>query len=259
LKFQRHFLIQYSPAGNGDLLDIVVHRNSRLSNVIVSDIPDSDHLAIVFHILDHVRTTKISETTGKFTNWERYQNLASDLISPRIEIKSGVKADKAARDFTASVASAYRLSTSRLTVSDLNNDLPGLDRLLSYKRRLRKLLLETGDPECKTVLNWVSKSIRRLTRKKALERWETRLANTEETPQAIWPIAKSLINRDGPRALTAIHGALGLKYHPVDKANAIADCLENQFTPHDLCDENHERRVKARGQALFGADDDPSE
>jgi hypothetical protein len=29
----------YSPAGNGDMLDIVVHRNVRVSDVIVSDIP----------------------------------------------------------------------------------------------------------------------------------------------------------------------------------------------------------------------------
>jgi hypothetical protein len=39
----------YSPVGNGDVLDIVVHRNIRLSNVIVSDILDSDHLPIIFH------------------------------------------------------------------------------------------------------------------------------------------------------------------------------------------------------------------
>jgi hypothetical protein len=58
--------------------------------------------------------------------------------------------------------------------------------------------------------------------------------NTELTPPAIWPVAKSLTNRDGSRAATAIHGLLGLNYHPVDKANAIADCLENQFTPHKL-------------------------
>jgi hypothetical protein len=44
----------------------------------------------------------------------------------------------------------------------------------------------------------------------------------------------------------------------MDKANEIADCLENQFTPHDLCDENHERRVEARVQALLeAADNDP--
>jgi hypothetical protein len=30
----------YSPAGNGDVLDIVVNRNIRLSNFIVSDILD---------------------------------------------------------------------------------------------------------------------------------------------------------------------------------------------------------------------------
>jgi hypothetical protein len=95
-----------------------------------------------------------------------------------------------------------------------------------------------------------------LTRRKALERWETRISNTEVTPQAIWPIAKSLLKRDGPRAPTAIHGASGLKFHPFKKANAIADCLEIQVTPHDLCDENHERRVEARVDALLKAVDD---
>jgi hypothetical protein len=39
-----------------------------------------------------------------------------------------------------------------------------------------------------------------MTRKKALERWETKVSNAEVKPQAIWPIAKSLLKRDGPRA-----------------------------------------------------------
>jgi hypothetical protein len=98
-----------------------------------------------------------------------------------------------------------------------------------------------------------------MTRKMALERWETKLANTELTP-ATWPIAKSLTNRDGPRAPTAIQGILGLTYHPADKTNAIADCLEDQFTPHDLCEENHERQVEARVHTLLEAvDSDPPE
>jgi hypothetical protein len=79
-----------------------------------------------------------------------------------------------------------------------------------------------------------------MTRKKALEQWETKISNTEVTPQAIWPIAKSLLKRDGPRAKTAIPDTSGLKFHSSAKANAIADCLENQFTHHDLCDKNQE-------------------
>jgi hypothetical protein len=62
-----------------------------------------------------------------------------------------------------------------------------------------------------------------MTRRKALERWETKISNTEVTPQATWPIAKFLLKRDGPRAPTAIHGASGLKFHTTGKANAIAD------------------------------------
>jgi hypothetical protein len=198
----------------------------------------------------------IYRNLSKNSDWERFQSLASELISPRIEINSGVEADKAARNFTASIASAYRLSTSKVTLSDINNDIPGLVCLLKHKRRLKKLWQETRDPACKAEVNRVAKEIRRLTRRKALDRWETRISNTEVTPQAIWPIAKSLLKRDGPRAPTTIHDASGLKFHPFEKANAIADCLEIQFTPHDLCDKNHEWREEARVDALLEAADD---
>jgi hypothetical protein len=60
------------------------------------------------------------------------------------------------------------------------------------------------------------------------------IKNCEVTPQAIWHIAKSVMNRDGPRAPTAFHGSSELKILPTDKANATANCLENAFTPHDL-------------------------
>jgi hypothetical protein len=89
--------------------------------------------------------------------------------------------------------------------------------------------------------------------KKALERWGEKTGNCEVTPQSIWTIAKFLLKRDGPRAPTVIHGRSGIKFLPLEKANAIAECSENQFTPHDLCDENYERRVEARVQALLEA------
>jgi hypothetical protein len=56
-------------------------------------------------------------------------------------------------------------------------------------------------------------------------------------------------------ALTVIHGPLGPTFQLADKTNAIADCLEKQFTPNKLCDENHERQVEARVEALLEAED----
>jgi hypothetical protein len=48
---------------------------------------------------------------------------------------------------------------------------------------------------------------------------------------------------------------LDLKFLLSEKANAITDCLENQFTHPDLCDENHEWWVEAGVQALLEAVD----
>jgi hypothetical protein len=159
----------YFSVGNGDVLDVVVHKNIRISNVTVSDILDSDHPPIIFHILDHVTTQNVSAPLEKFTEWERFQSLALNLVSPRIEINPGVEAEGAASAITASIASAYRLSNNRITLTELNSYLPGLDRLLKYKKRMRKLLQGTRDPGCKTVVKWVSKAIRRMIRKKTLE------------------------------------------------------------------------------------------
>jgi hypothetical protein len=38
----------------------------RVSDVIVSDILDSDHLPIIFHIQDHVKIRNLSEPIEKF-------------------------------------------------------------------------------------------------------------------------------------------------------------------------------------------------
>jgi hypothetical protein len=100
-------------------------------------------------------------------------------------------------------------------------------------------------------VNWVTKTTRRIARKKALERWESKIENCEVTPQAIWPIAKSLTKRGEAKATITIHGPLGLVFYPNEEANVIANYLENLFTPHKLCDTDHERQVEARVQALL--------
>jgi hypothetical protein len=104
----------------------------------------------VFHLQDHIRTGNLSDLVGKFTDWERFQGLAPELISPGIN--SGEEADKAACDFTASIALAYRLSTGRIKLSDLNKDLLGLESA-KHNRRLRKLWQVTWDQACKTGVN----------------------------------------------------------------------------------------------------------
>jgi hypothetical protein len=137
------------------VLDIVVHKNVRLSEVNVSNILDSDYLPITFHLPDHIRTRILSDPDN--SDWKRFQNLFSELISPRIQINSEEEAENAASVFTPGIASAYRISTSKITHSDLNKYIPGLESLLKHMQKLRKLWQVTRDSACKTVLNWVER------------------------------------------------------------------------------------------------------
>jgi hypothetical protein len=54
------YLTHYTPSGNGDVLDIMVHRNVRISDANILEILDSDHLPVLFHMLVHVSTRDIS-------------------------------------------------------------------------------------------------------------------------------------------------------------------------------------------------------
>jgi hypothetical protein len=67
---------------------------------------------------------------------------------------------------------------------------------------------------------------------------------------------KSLTKRGGPKASPAIHNPLGPLFYPINKANITADCSENQFTVHDLCDCDHKQQVEATVHALLATTDE---
>jgi hypothetical protein len=66
---------------------------------------------------------------------------------------------------------------------------------------------------------------------------------------------KIAYEKNGPEAPATVRRSLGITYHPDEKANVIADYLENQFTSHDLCDENHERQVETTVQTVLASVD----
>jgi hypothetical protein len=77
--------------GNGDMLDIVVHKNVQVSEDTVSDTLDSDHLSIAIHLLDLVRTRNLSDPVEKFTDLECFQSLASKVIHLKSKLTQGKK------------------------------------------------------------------------------------------------------------------------------------------------------------------------
>jgi hypothetical protein len=73
------FPTHYSPAENGDILEIENHHNNISSSVVVSDIHDSHHLPTVYQILDQLNQLKNSD-------WERFQSFPYDKKKTESEL-----------------------------------------------------------------------------------------------------------------------------------------------------------------------------
>jgi hypothetical protein len=116
------------------------HQNFRLSEVVVPDNLGSDHFPVVFSILGPVRAKETFDPVENFTDWERFQSFASELISTNIQIHCSEQADKAARNFAASIALACR----KITLLDQKYELLGLYHLLELKRSLEIVARNQG-------------------------------------------------------------------------------------------------------------------
>jgi hypothetical protein len=103
------------------------------------------------------------DSLEKFTDWKRFPGLTSGLICPSIQIHSSEEADKAARDFSASRAAAYRLSTTKTTILDRIYEIPCQGRLLKQKKTFEICgKKKKGFQNAKSAVNWVTKTSRRM-------------------------------------------------------------------------------------------------
>jgi hypothetical protein len=89
------------------------------------------------------------------------------------------------------------------------------------------------------------KTNRKILRRNAVERWESKLRNSEITSHEIWSFAKSLTRRFKPKTSADIQSSSGFKSLPLEKANVAADYLENQYLSLNICDKSHVRLINS--------------
>jgi hypothetical protein len=82
----------------------------------------------------------------------------------------------------------------------------------------------------------------------------SKVGNCEVTSQAVLPIAKSFIKRDGwTKGTNRCPWTFRNTISPERKSQRDYGLLGNQFTSHDLCDETHVRQVGSGVQDLLAS------
>jgi hypothetical protein len=79
----------YSPTGNVTCSILLCTRISgRQKSLSLTFWNQITYLPVIFNVLDHISTRNLSGPVDKLADWERFQSLASEIISPVIQINS---------------------------------------------------------------------------------------------------------------------------------------------------------------------------
>ena len=110
---------------------------------------------------------------------------------------------------------------------------------------MRKRWQRLRQAKDKAELNRLTNKIHKITRNHRSNAFEKDIMNAMEKDNSVWKIGRRL-KSSTKFENRPIHGATGLKYNALDKANAIADCLEDQFRTHEPDDDylRHYREVR---------------
>ena len=121
---------------------------------------------------------------------------------------------------------------------------PDLDLLIKEKKRVRKRWQQLRQAGDKAELNRLTNKIHKLMRNHRANKFAANVEDAIKDKYSVWKIGRRL-KSSNKFDNKPIHEATGLKYEAEDKANAIADSLEDQFRTHEPDDYlQHYRRVR---------------
>ncbi|GLV39180.1 hypothetical protein CBL_21259, partial [Carabus blaptoides fortunei] len=111
-----------------------------------------------------------------------------------------------------------------------NTKLPqDIVNLIRDRNRARRRWQHTADPVDRVTKNRLATQVHDALRELRNQRWRELLDDMDENENSMWRISKALRVKKNP--VPVIHSRNGLVYTATDKAEAIAEELEQQCSP----------------------------
>ncbi|GFX60273.1 probable RNA-directed DNA polymerase from transposon X-element [Trichonephila clavipes] len=135
-----------------------------------------------------------------------------------------------------------------------------LRTLFKLRNRARKTYQYSRNPADKTTLNKIQNKIKRKIQAVTQKQWEDKLASLDTVDGSLWSTTKGFKKKRSP--ISALKGNTGITYTDEEKAETLADSLENQFQLNNISnptqDNNHIRLVSRFFNNENDFDDSPS-
>ena len=239
------------------LLDLAIcneQMSGRVSNYSSFDNLRSDHIAFIvcvkFRALQRVHK---HEHLVKTVNWNKFNELASDLTPPSSAICSNEDLDDAVSATTRSIQTALAQSTTTKTITIDSNHLLVLPKFIlntiSERRAARRKYQATRSSIDKTEFNRLTALVKLQIKKFKASKWQnfcTGLNSLQVTDRKLWRSLNSIDNSNKNKPLTyKLQDGKGKTVtEPAKIAKIFAEHMYEVFTPSNnpnFCDENFER------------------
>lgn len=208
-----------------DILDFVLtNTNLNIGIDVINDL-SSDHMPLIATL----GIDKEEENINRFKmNWELFQDTLAGT-QENFEIESIQDVEECIQNLTNKITNTYKNSQTPITSKDNLLKLPPfIVKIIKHRNWIRKRFQKTLDPAYRDEMYSLNKKIREESSKFKNSRWNAKVLSLTTADQSLWGMTRSLkraktINRP-------IHGENGLVFTEAEKAEALADALERQFT-----------------------------
>nr|CAD7258469.1 unnamed protein product [Timema shepardi] len=197
---------------------------------------DSDHNPILCEWdVDTEHKNNWRKPTIKTTNWVKFNTELLENIPRNLVIETQEDVDAAIDVLTMTIQETYRVNTTTSQKhQDIRSDHPDLNYLIAQKREARRDWQRLRTQQERTRYNHLKAQVRRKVNEYRRAKWNTFVTDTVTDTHKSWTITKILKGTAKKVGTPAIHGQGGMAYTSVDKANAIAETLKQQFSPNPV-------------------------
>uniref|UniRef100_A0A1Y1NA23 Reverse transcriptase domain-containing protein n=1 Tax=Photinus pyralis TaxID=7054 RepID=A0A1Y1NA23_PHOPY len=247
----------YFPPGNRrpDVLDIILLHNVRLQHNL-SSVPElsSDHNPVVVQL---GMTAPCPLTKKTKTSWKSYSEAVKSKLPLVPSINNTDELESAITALVTCIKGA--LESAKITSVAKAYDplsLPlHIRESIRTKNRARRRYHHTRDPADKTTLNMLEQEVKLAIKTHRNELWQQKLDTLCAQDGSLWRMNKVLRRSSTISSPPPLQGTRGVAYTVADKAEVLADSLEDQCSPvYQNIDERHIRRVHSFVRRFLNSD-----
>ena len=214
-----------------DVLDIALFKNFQGGYAITNLYElSSDHNPVLLVL--NLSGSPLAAPIRCRTDWTKFREAVESSISVPVELNGPAELEAAVARFTSEISEAVNANSTPIAPGAEPFVPSAIRQLIRDRNRAKRYWQKYGYPSDKKEANRLDREVKKALAEFRNEQWSSKIASLSTRDNSIWKLAKSLRSkRDTIPPIRRPDGSVAVS--PVEKAEAFADGLEEQFTPTD--------------------------